>query len=146
MATTVDRQAANVETVRTVSDLIWSGDFEAVEDYLTEDFVGHDPMVPDGMHGAEGMAEAFEPMQETLSDVEYEIHDVVAQGDHVFHRGEVTVTHTGEFNGIPASNERFSVQDHIEWRFEGDKIAEAWAQYDVMAMMRGMGVELPIQD
>lgn len=134
--------AQHRETAETVAGLLWSGEFDDVDQYLTEDYVGHDPMVP-GTHDSAEMAEFFEPMREAFSDIEYEIHDIVAEGDFVFHRGEVTATHSGEYMGTPATNERFSVEDHIEWRFEDGKIAESWAQYDIVGMFRGMGLDLP---
>jgi predicted ester cyclase len=146
MATTADASAMHRETVQSVSDLIWSGDYGAAAEYMTDDFVGHDPMIPGGFHDAEEMAENFGPMFEALSDVEYVIHDVVADGDYVFHRGELTATHSGEYMGVPATNERFSVQDHIEWRFEDGEIAEAWAQYDVLGMFQALGMDLPGQE
>ncbi|MFB6312044.1 MAG: ester cyclase [Salinirussus sp.] len=143
MSATADTTAQHRETAETVASLLWSGRFDEVDQYLTNDYVGHDPMVPGGTHDAAEMAEYFEPMRKAFSDIEYDIHDIVAEGDVVFHRGELTVTHSGEFMGMPATNERFSVEDHIEWRFEDGKIAETWAQYDVVAMMRGIGMDVP---
>jgi predicted ester cyclase len=40
-----------------------------------------------GFHDADEMAEYFGPNREAFSDLEYEIHDVVAEGDYVFRRG-----------------------------------------------------------
>jgi predicted ester cyclase len=45
--------------------------------------------------------------------------------------------------GLPLTDERFVVEDHIEWRFEDGKLAESWAQYDAIDMMQQMGMELP---
>ena len=143
MATSIDMTTENRELAERIAMLMWDGEFSEIDQYLTEDYVGHDPMVPEGTHNGAEMEAHFGPMAEAMSDIEYRIIDTVAEGDHVFHRGELSFTHSGEWNGIPATGDRVVVQDHIEWRFEDGKLAESWAQYDALGMMVQLGLELP---
>jgi hypothetical protein len=39
-----------------------------------------------------------------MSDVEYRIVDIAAEDDFVFHRGELSAKHTGEFVGNSPRN------------------------------------------
>jgi predicted ester cyclase len=111
--------------------------------YGSDDYVGHDPMVPGGTHDGAEMEAHFAPMHEAMSGIEYRIIDIVGKRDHVFHRGELSFVHSGESMSLPPTNERVIVEDHIEWRFEDGALAESWAQYDAVGMMRQLGMEMP---
>ena len=131
------------QTARAFGERLLSGRFDDLRELCTDDAVFRDPAFgPDGAD-FDSMVDYFERTQEAMSDIEYEIVDMVAEGDHLFYRGRLTATHSGEFMGIAPTNRRVSVEDHIEFRFEGDEIAETWAQYDAMGMMRQIGEELP---
>lgn len=143
MAATTDNTTQNKELAEEIATLMWAGKYDELGEYLHEDYEGHDPMFAENTRSAADIEAHFAPMMEAMSDVEYRIVDMVAEGDRVFHRGELSATHTGDFMGFPATNERFTVEDHIEWRFEDGKLAESWAQYDAIGMMRQMGMETP---
>ena len=143
MATTIDTIAENKALAEEIATLIWDGQFEQIDQYLTEDYVGHDPMVPEGTHNGAEMEAHFGQMREAMSDIDYRISDIVGEGDLVFHRGELSFNHTGEYMGLPPTNDRVVVEDHIAWRFEDGKLAESWAQYDAVGMMGQLGLDLP---
>ncbi|MFC6952034.1 ester cyclase [Halorubellus litoreus] len=143
MTAAIDNTSANKRLAKELSTLLWSGKYDEFEAHCTADYVGHDPAVPDGMRTVADVRDQFDPIHDAMSDVTYEVLDVVAEGDHVFHRGRVSGIHTGEYMGMPATNERISIEDHIEWRFEDGKLAESWAQYDAMGVMRQIGMDVP---
>lgn len=143
MTAAIDNTSANKDLAKTIASLLWKGEYDEIETHLTADHVGHDPMVPEGIGDVAAMREHFGAMYGAMADVTYEVLDVVAEGDHVFHRGRLSGTHTGELMGVPATNERLVLDDIIEWRFEDGKLAERWAQYDDVGLMRQLGIELP---
>jgi predicted ester cyclase len=143
MAATIDNTSANKELAKTIASMLWKGEYDEIETHLTADYVGHDPMVPEGLGDVDAMRKHFGAMYDAMDDVTYEVLDIVAEGDHVFHRGRLSGTHTGEFMGVPATNERLVFEDIMEWRFEDGKLAETWAQHDDVGLMRQLGLEIP---
>ena len=61
----------------------------------------------------------------------------------MFYRKRIEATHTGEFMGVAPTNRRVTIEEHIEVRVEGGKVAETWAQYDLMGLMYQLGVRIP---
>ena len=143
MTAAIDNTSANKDLAKTIASLLWKGEYDEIETHLADDYVGHDPMVPEGIGTVDEMREHFGTMYDAMDDVSYEVLDIVAEGDHVFHRGRLSGIQTGEMMGVPATNERLVLEDIIEWRFEGGKLAESWAQYDTVGMMQQLGIEIP---
>ncbi len=63
----------------------------------------------------------------------------VAEGDWVATRMTWTALHTGDFNGIPASNRPVSIATSVYDRIKDGKIVEHHAVFDAMAMMTQIG-------
>ncbi|RFS82213.1 nuclear transport factor 2 family protein [Actinomadura spongiicola] len=97
---------------RAMSNLIETGDVDALAPALSDDFLHHRP---DAMTRtkSEWLA-AIRAAWENIADMQVEIKHVLADGDHV-------VLHTRR--GLPNGPE-ITVVD--VWRFDGDLIAEAW--------------------
>lgn len=67
------------------------------------------------------------------------IESQVAEGDGVATRLTWTALHTGEFNGIPASNRPVRVCGDAFDRIADGKVVEHHAQFDVMGLMLQIG-------
>ena len=68
-----------------------------------------------------------------------DVRDQLAEGDVVGTRFVVRGTHHGELMGIPSSGKRVQIGAFMLHRFSGGKIAEDWANYDALGMMRQIG-------
>ena len=92
---------------------------EVIRVNMTEDFLDHDG--PGGRStGVAGDEEMMRGMYVLFPDLHVEIEEMVAEDDRVIcrNRWQGTNAQTGrkmEFHGF------------VEWRFEGDRIAERWA-------------------
>ncbi len=92
---------------------------EVIRANMTEDFFDHDG--PGGKPtGVEGDEEMMRAMYGIFPDLRIAIEEMIAEGDRVVcrNRWQGTNAKTGrrmEFHGF------------VEWRFEGDRIAERWA-------------------
>ena len=86
---------------------------------MTPDFYDHDG--PGGKPtGVDGDEQMMVSMYKAMPDLHLTIEEMIAEGDRVVcrNRWEGTNSTTGrriEFHGF------------VEWRFEGDRIAERWA-------------------
>lgn len=129
--------------VRLMYDEMNKGRFEVVDEVLAPDYVLHDPTVPE-FHGREEFKKFAQTCMKGFSDVRSEIQDQVAEGDKVVTRWKMRSRHTGELMGIAPTNKEIEVTGITISRFEGDKIAEEWQDWDSLGMMKELGVcEMP---
>ncbi|WP_328989792.1 ester cyclase [Kribbella sp. NBC_01245] len=93
--------AQNKDTVRDFIDgLFTNGDLGAVDAYLAEDFINHDP--PFGVSAdREGMRAAGQMMRAGFPDWHSELHVLIAEGDLVVERFTASGTQRGEVLGVP---------------------------------------------
>lgn len=130
----------NKDTVRKAVEGLWKEDYSAMEDACAPEFINHDVMVEGDIIGAEGMKQYFQQLHTAFSDTSYSVEDIIAEDDRVIVRGRARGKHTGEFNGIPATNKSFDVTDAIEFKLKDGKIVESWTIPDGLSMMRQLGV------
>ena len=77
-------------------------------------------------------------VQEDLSafpDMKVTLVDDVADKDKVALRWILQATHERDFGGFPASHRKFEAQGVEFFRFEGDRIKEAWTTCDMSALL-----------
>lgn len=139
VAETSDREAANRRLVRRFADEVWGkGDLEAISDLFTEDSVLHGP---DGdIIGHEAFEAYNRAYLEAFPDLEYSIEDMVAEGDRVAFRARMRATHRGEFRGFAPTGRSFDAAGITIARIENGKIAERWASFDALGIIRQLGL------
>lgn len=68
------------------------------------------------------------------------VDNVIGEGDQVFNRGAVSGTHTGVFNGIPATGKSIQVGYFENWVVRDGKLSENWVQLDYYGLLLQLGV------
>jgi steroid delta-isomerase-like uncharacterized protein len=133
------------ETNKTiVSDFIGAlftkGDPNAVDDYLADDFVNHDP--PFGASAdREGMRSAGAMFRAVFPDWHSDLHLLVAEGDIVVEMFTASGTHTGaEIMGVPASGETVTLPGINIFRVRDGRIVERWGRLDDLGLLRQLGL------
>lgn len=86
------------------------------------------------------MAAFLDQIRRAFPDWRVTATAVVAAGDQVAVRWTGTVTHGGEFRGIPATGNRIDVSGINMYRVEDGRIVAEWEQMDSVGMLRQMGV------
>ena len=81
----------------------------------------------------------FTAFTSSFPDLRHEIVDLVAEGDKVAVRFNVTGTHKGELQGIPPTGKKvsFGAMDFIT--LMDSKITEDWLSVDMMGLMQQIG-------
>jgi steroid delta-isomerase-like uncharacterized protein len=129
----------NKAIVRRFVDEVWGrGNVDAMEDLFTVDSVLHDPN--GDVRGPAAFKAYNERYLNAFPDLRYEVEDVVAEGDRVAFRARMRGTHQGTFMGFEPTGRSFDAEGIIVARIEDGKIAERWASYDALGMMRQLGV------
>ena len=69
---------------------------------------------------------------------------MVAEGDSVISYNRISGTQTGEFMGVPATQQHFEISNADICRFTADgMIAEHWGVLDMVGLLRQLGVMPP---
>jgi predicted ester cyclase len=92
---------------------------EVIRRNMTSDFFDHDGPggKPAGVEGDEAMMRS---MYEVFPDLHITIEEMIAEGDKVVCRNRWEGTNA-------KTRRRIEFHGFVEWRFDGDKIAERWA-------------------
>ena len=139
MQTNVDTDT-NKAIVRDFIDSLFSeGDLTAVDRYLGEDFVDHDPPF-DGPGGAEGIRAAGAAMRAGCPDWHSELHALIAEDDIVAERFTASGTHRGEMFGVAATGRSLELRGINIFRLRDGKIVERWGRLDELGLLRQLGL------
>ena len=65
-----------------------------------------------------------------VSEAEFEIHDLIAEGDRVAARLTTSARHTGTFMGIEPTGKRYSIDEIHIFRIRDGQVVEHWHAFD----------------
>ena len=125
---------------RVLEEMFNKGNLDVADKLLAPDYVDHDPAMPEDIHGPEGFKEYVGAFRSAFSDLHLEIEDQVAEGDKVVTRWTGTGNHDGELAGIAPTGNRVTLPGMEIVRISGGKLVEGWEGYDMMNLMRQLGV------
>ena len=129
----------NKEVVgRFIEELKNKANHDIVDELLTAEFVHHlkDPRLPPGRPAIKLLGQSiFAGFPDGRATVE----ELLAVGDRVIERTSAVATHSGDFNGIPATgNQVVWTEIHI-YRLVDGKIAEIWSEIDLLSLLVQLG-------
>ena len=125
---------------REEEELFSGGNLDAADEIYAADYVGHDPSNPEDVRGLQAAKQAAAEYRQAFPDLRVTVEDLIAEGDRVAARLRVRGTHLGELNGIAPTGRRVDCSGIVISRIEEGKIAEDWANFDDLGMMRQLGV------
>jgi predicted ester cyclase len=110
----------------------------AIDELVSEDFVPHTygPMPK----GREGLREGMKRAGAGVSEAEFTIHDLIAEGDRVAARLTTSARHTGKFMGVEPTGRRYSIDEIHIFRLRDGQLVEHWHAFDtanLMAQLKG---------
>ena len=119
-------------------DEVWNeGRVEAVDEMFAADGIAHGL----GEYGRDAIGpEAFKPFVRRLKaafpDLRFTVDGTIEQGDQIATRFSVTMTHTGDDLGFPATGRHAEVTGISVCRIKDGQIVEAWNNWDVYGLMQ----------
>jgi len=124
--------------VRRWYDTHQPGRVAEAEAMCSEDFRGHMAGMPEPIdrNQFKQMAAMFFT---AFSEIEQTVDDQLAEGDKVASRGNWRARHTGEFQGILATDRLVTMRWMGVDRIADSKIAEHWAYLDMLSVLRQIG-------
>lgn len=123
---------------RWFEEVVTGGNLELADKLLAPDYVLHFPGVPEPVD-SEGHKQLVTMFRNAFPDWQESVDDVIAEGDRVVIRVTGSGTHLGEFMGVPPTGNRVVTTGVGIGRLENGRIAETWAAYDALGLMRQLG-------
>lgn len=134
----------NKALVRRWFEAVDTGDIAVVEQFLSPDYVDHNPPPFPGLEpGIKGGLQAFEYALTAFSDFRHAIEDQRAEGDVVVTRVMGYGKHTGEFLGVPPTGKDVAMQGIAMHRVANGKLVEHWGTVDALSLLIQMGAVPP---
>jgi steroid delta-isomerase-like uncharacterized protein len=131
----------NKEIARRFMEECWNqGNMEAVRELLADDCRYHDPVFPSLTSGAENLGQHITTCRNGFPDLNFTIDDTIAERDEVVIHWTARGTHKAPFLGMPPTDKQTTVSGTSIFRIEGGKIAEQWADWNLMSLMEQLGL------
>jgi steroid delta-isomerase-like uncharacterized protein len=137
----IDQQSAlsanKAVAQRFIDGVFVRGDPAAVDELAGADFTPHTwgSMPP----GREALKAAMARVGAGVSDTEFRIEDVIAEGDRVVVRLTSSATHTGTFMGMPPTGARYSIPEIHIFRIRDGQVTDHWHEFDKLSLMQQLG-------
>jgi steroid delta-isomerase-like uncharacterized protein len=125
---------------RQEEELFGGGNLDVADEIYAPDYVGHDPSNPEEVRGLQAAKQAAADYRRAFPDLRVTVEELIAEEDKVAARLRVRGTHLGDLNGIAPTGRRVDFTGIVISRVEGGRIAEDWANFDDLGMMRQLGV------
>lgn len=127
----------NKAVIRRFYEELDRGNFEVFTELCTPDYVSHFSGSP---QDRETRMQSSRKFYAAIPDLEHFLEDVIAEGNKVAFRGTARGTHTEAFGDLPPTGNAIMFTGMRFYRMVGGKIAEEWACFDSLALMRQLGV------
>lgn len=106
--------------------------------FWTDDLASH-WMGQQTLHGLDAWHAAMTWFFTAFPDLAYTLDDLIVADDRAVWRGSWRGTQQGEWAGIAASGTPVDWTVIIIGRFDGDRLAEDWVEYDRLGLYRQLG-------
>ena len=137
---TKNQNEENRQIVRAFIDALFTqGDLAAVDKYLAEDYVDHDPPFG-GDSTREGMRQAGALFRGAFPDWHSTPDLYIAEDDLVAEHFSATGTQRGEILGVPPTGRAVTMRGINIFRIGDGRIVERWGRLDELGFLRQLGL------
>jgi steroid delta-isomerase-like uncharacterized protein len=113
---------------------VWNqGRRQAIDELLPADCVVHEGEM--STKGPEEFKPFFDRMRSAFSDIHVSFHDFISEGDLACLRWSVTMKHSGDGLGMPATGKQVHTSGMSMIRFANGRFAEAWQNWDMLGLI-----------
>jgi len=127
------------DLIRRLFDDVWNkGNLDICDEVYAANCSFHDPSFP--VQGVAEFKQRTRELREAQPDVHVDVHDVLVDGDLSASRWTMGGTARGEFRGLPATGKSYVMTGTTVGKWEGDRIVEVWANYDMLGALQQLGI------
>jgi predicted ester cyclase len=118
------------------------GNLGIIDELLPEDYLDHNPPLPDLPPGREGVRRSIMLLRAAFTDVVHTIEDQIAEGDKVMTRLNTRARFVGECLGYQPTGELVEISGIAVHRVTDGRLVEHWAHMDMTGFMRQIGADV----
>ena len=116
-----------------------------LEELYSSDYVHHNEAFYPGLEpGLDNFKRALHARAGGISNLSESIDQLIGEDDKVVARFTLTGTHSGDFQGVPATGRTVSFPAVDIYRFEDGRIAEGWALMDFLGFIQQVDAQAKI--
>lgn len=130
--------AENKETFRRFINMLNARDLSALDEVVHEECV-YRTSDGDEYHGIDSMKGLMETSWATISDLEFHVQEVVAEGNSLACLYQWTGTHDGSGLGIEPTNNQIDLMVSGFAKFQDGKIIESYDSYNMLDFLSQLG-------
>ena len=131
----------NKRIVRAFVDAVNARDWDALDHLVSPEFVRHsDAAGEPGVRSRDDLKWFLRNECLTFPDARETVEALVAEGDRVAARHQLTGAQTGPFGDHPPTGRPVRVRFLAVYRLEAGRLVEAWAEWDNLAVFAQMGI------
>jgi predicted ester cyclase len=123
---------------QTWEDLFNKGKLATADELIAASFTNH--AAPGAPPGPGSFKQLVMMYRSAFPDVQFDIEDLLCDGDKVVIRNNFHGTHKGSFMGIAPTGKQISQEQIHIVRVAAGQIVEHWAVRDDLSLMRQLGV------
>lgn len=135
-------EAQNKELVKHAVEELNKENYKVFMDLFPPDYGFYSPSNNPMPVSREEVEEFIKIIFSAFPDINWSIEELTAEGDKVIVRFINRGTHEGEFQGIPATGNKFEIGSTIMFRIKDGKIVEERKDADMLDLMMQLGMEL----
>ena len=129
----------NKALVRRFYEEIDKGNVDAMDQFVAEDYIDHNPAPFVAATGLEGLKQSFRIFEKATPGYHI-IEDQIAEGDKVVTRLTSVGKHEGDLPGAPRTGNDMKMTSITIHRIADGKLAEKWSEKDMIALLTQIGI------
>lgn len=124
---------------RYLNELMNNRDYSKADEILHPDYVGS---ARGGLKGVEGHKQYTAYVHSAFSNLHFGTVDMAAEGDKIMIINEISGIHDKEYNGVPATNNKFSYKNANVYEFKDGKVVRGTVGIvaDLLGVYQQLGV------
>ena len=137
---TMAQATTDAEQIATDYVKLWNErEFERIPELVAESFVHVDP---DGseVHGRDGMEEYIRGILAGFPDLHVSVTDMMSSGNTVMYEATLTMTHEGEFEGIPPTGRELELREMATIEVADGRVEAHRVYFDNQETLRQLGL------
>jgi steroid delta-isomerase-like uncharacterized protein len=115
-------------------------DIDSYLQHIDDAYVGESETLPGPVHGREGARQSLQTLLQAFPDLHLEVEQLIASGDHVISRVQLTGTHKGTFAGIAATHKKATWHACNIVELKNGKAIKSRVYADNVSLLRQLGV------
>ena len=136
----------NKSIVRRLYEEVWNErKLDVVDELISPSHALHDPNVSGSQIGPDAYQRHVARITTAFSDLHFTIEDIICEKDKLVVYWIVSGTHKGEYEGIPPTDKKISVEGITINHFANGKILDSYVSWDALGLMRQLGHVPPPQ-